>query len=183
MGSIILPIVATPINTSTSGNVGSEADGTTRFEPKGAIISAVMDAPASGIPMIVSGNSTGGAPVSNIALKDSDTAATLTLKVETAATTNNSVVYEISMRADVTVTSGGTPATASYDVAELSEYVTVSLSIGKDLSGVEVKHDGVAMTRVNNLDDTSADTGSGIFTYDSVSGILTIKTKTFSPLK
>lgn len=178
-----LPIVAIPINTSTNGNVGSEADGSTKFEPKGAIISAVMDAPASGIPMIVSGSSTGGIPVSGIALKDSDTAATLTLKVETSATTNNSIVYEISLKADVTVSSGGTSTTSSYDVAELSEYVTVSLYIGKDLSGVAVNHDGVAMTRVSNLADIAADTGSGIFTYDSVSGILTIKAKTFSPFE
>lgn len=105
---------------------------------------------------------------------DPNATMSLALNVDTKDSTSTTVTYEIGMTKTVTVNSESTTS----DVTIVSDYVTVKIQLTAGLAGVSVMHSGVAMV---NSTDIADDAGHGIYSYDSVTGILTIKTKTFSP--
>ena len=120
----------------------------------------------------------------NIGLdEDTSTDMTLSLGVDTVASTATSVVYEISMTAEINYkkTVGETVVldeTTTADVKSVEEYVTATIQMQTGLLDVKVFHDGNLMVEST---DTADDQGHGIYSYDSSTGVLTIVTKTFSP--
>lgn len=103
---------------------------------------------------------------------------TLNLNVaKTGETTNESVTtvaLEIDMSAVITVDG----VTTMENVPALTDYVTINYALGTGLSNVTATHKGNPMV---NSADISEDAGHGIYSYDSATGILTIKTTSFSP--
>ena len=106
----------------------------------------------------------------------------LTLSVETVEATATTATYEIGMTAELTSTkiSDQSFTTTTSDVSNVENYVTIELQLQPGLTIVSVLHSGELMTESPTL-DTTADTGSGIFKYNSSTGVLTIMTKSFSP--
>ena len=120
----------------------------------------------------------------NIGLdENTSTEMTLSLGVDTVASTATSVVYEINMTAEINYkkTVGEQTVldeTTTADVKAVKEYVTATIQMQTGLLYVSVLHDGNLMADSTNTDD---DEGYGIYSYDSSTGVLTIVTKTFSP--
>ena len=107
----------------------------------------------------------------------------LNLNVDTTETKVDSVTYEIDVTADITYYASGseTPTTETgKPVNNLTEYMTATIKIGAGLNNVKVTHSGEAMDKMTNATDTPTNANGG-YHYDKDSGILTIKSKTFSP--
>ena len=109
-----------------------------------------------------------------------DNEVTLNLNVaktgEVETETGTSVALEIDMSALITVDG----ATSTENITTLTDYVTINYDLGEGLSDVTVTHNGNAMEVLAAVDATPTNANGGYF-YNSTSGILTIKTKSFSP--
>ncbi|MBQ9557505.1 MAG: hypothetical protein IJU94_02750 [Clostridia bacterium] len=119
------------------------------------------------------------------AMKDNEAESnelTLTLNVtktgETITDTGTTVALEIDMTALMEKTKSGMTTTTSQGVTSFSDYVTIEYNLGKGLTDVTATHKGNAMVKSA---DTAVDNGNGVYSYNSGTGILTIKTKTLSP--
>ncbi len=113
---------------------------------------------------------------------DADTTGTkvsLALSVDTTAATSNSLELEIGMSATVTNSKGEATTT---EVKSLDSYSVVTINLQKQLTSVVVKHNGNEMTALKSEIDSETSIGDyGAYYYNADSGVLTIKTKTFSP--
>lgn len=107
------------------------------------------------------------------------TTVSLALSVDTTAATESTLELEIGLSA--TVTADGVSTTQS--ISEISDYATVTINLQSGLTSVVVKHSGNAMVALESADATpSGDSANnGGYYYDTSTGVLTIKTKTFSP--
>ncbi|MBQ9428034.1 MAG: leucine-rich repeat protein, partial [Clostridia bacterium] len=99
---------------------------------------------------------------------------------ETTTSTSTTVALEIDMTALIASTTSGETTTTTADVKELADYVTIEYNLGAGLTGVTATHKGHAMVA---SDDVADDEGWGVYSYDSATGILTIKTDTLSPFE
>ena len=107
----------------------------------------------------------------------------LTLSVETVETTATTATYEIGMSAKLTSLVKDTTTVVSEttsDVSEVEQYVTVEVQLETGLTQVNVLHDGKQM--IPGLDSADPDK-VGTFAYNGTTGILTIKTMSFSPFE
>lgn len=107
----------------------------------------------------------------------------LNLNVDTTETKVDSVTYEIDVTADITYYASGseTPTTETgKPVKSLTEYMTATIKIGAGLNNVKVTHSDKAMEKMTNATDTPTNANGG-YHYNKDNGILTIKSKTFSP--
>ena len=105
----------------------------------------------------------------------------LTLSVETVETTATTATYEIGMTAELTSSKTGVePVVTTSDVSEVDDYVIVEVQLETGLTQVNVLHDGKQM--IPGLESEDPDK-VGTFAYNAVSGILTIKTMSFSPFE
>lgn len=110
-----------------------------------------------------------------------NTTVELALRVDTVSATNTTLELEIGMQATVTKTDDNKIAQSTHKVTELKDstgasvisVVTIKLQPG--LRNVVVKHNG------NNMTDLNTNPGDQGYIYDANSGILTIKTSSFSP--
>ena len=111
---------------------------------------------------------------------DSDLSTVIYLKVDTADQTETSVTYNIDLYATLTYkdTNGTTQTTTlnSLNNNLADKIVTATMDIGKGLSNVTVKHHDTPMTQL-----TSANTNAEGYYYNKTTGVLTIKSKSFSP--
>lgn len=82
----------------------------------------------------------------------------VTLAVSTAKVKSNSVTYEISLTND------------NAEAITLASKAAIELNIGKSLKNINVDHSGVAMQEED-------------YSYDAATGVLTIKTASFSPFE
>ena len=121
------------------------------------------------IERIIAANSASGATADN-------TTMTMSVNVQTTEASNSSLTFEIGMSANITITNGETVHTISDSVSTLSDYVTTVVKIQSGLDNVVVTHKGETMSS-----DLGAPNEYGAYSYDKVSGDLTIKTKSFSP--
>ena len=124
-------------------------------------------------------------------VQDAENSMTLTLSVDTTKTgvTNDgksTISYEIglssvltSISSDNTVTQYAVPVSGPLD-----ESVVAEIKLQKGLSGVSVTHNGNIMKELENaeVNPTDADEYGGFF-YNQATGLLTIKTKSFSPFE
>lgn len=112
--------------------------------------------------------------------ENSDLSTVIYLDVQTADKSETSVTYEIGMSATLTYkdSAGNTKTTTlnSLNGNLADKIVTATMDIGKGLSNVTVKHSGVPMAQ---LASESAD-AEGYY-YNKTTGVLTIKSKSFSP--
>ena len=91
---------------------------------------------------------------------------TLVLTFKTEKVEAGSVTYEISLKNE----------THNEDIAETNKVVKIKVNIGENLTGVKVKHSGVAMAEATTGADQT-------FSYDAATGDLTIWSKSFSPFE
>ena len=104
---------------------------------------------------------------------------------ETTSTTT--VALEIDMTAVMKTTIGENSTTTTKDVTELSDYVTINYNLGTGKSLTGATHNGYAMTELASADatlpaeDAEGYDADGYYYHTPESGILTIKTKSFSP--
>ena len=110
----------------------------------------------------------------------SDLSTIIYLNVQTADKSETSVTYEIGMYATLTYKdiAGATQTTtlSSLNNNLADKIVTATMEIGKGLSNVTVKHHGTPMTQL--APDTTDAEG---YYYNKTTGVLTIKSKSFSP--
>ena len=111
---------------------------------------------------------------------DSDASNELTLKLSVAQTAQSTTSrdFDIDLTAIMKSTSGGETTTTEQKATDLEDYVTINVQLEAGLANLTATHNGNAMV---NSTDTNDDTGSGIYSYDAGTGLLTIKTKSFSP--
>lgn len=157
-------------------------DKSVKIEEKGAVKSA--EVPAKG-----------ATSVFNELKKDETTYSndlTLTLNVNETANkekaveggTEKTVDFDINMSAVMTSTNISTNEVTTEKkekVEAFSEFVTIEMNIGFGYTSVLAKHKGVNMQELSSADATPTDAVNGGYYYDAGSGILTLKTKTFSP--
>ena len=157
-------------------------DKSVKIEEKGAVKSA--EVPAKG-----------ATSVFNELAKDEATYnndLTLTLNVNETANkekaveggTEKTVDFDINMSAVMTSTNISTNVVTTEKkekVETFSEFVTIEMNIGFGYTSVLAKHKGVNMQELSSADATPTDAVNGGYYYDAGSGILTLKTKTFSP--
>ena len=108
----------------------------------------------------------------------------LNLNVDTTETKQASVTYDINVTADITYYEAGseTPKTETgMPVEGLTHFLTATINIGVNKENVKVTHDGHPMDKMEDATDTPTNDANGGYHYDKNSGILTIKSKTFSP--
>ena len=115
----------------------------------------------------------------------SSTEVTLNLNVaktgETGTPENVTTYLDIDMNAVVKVTSAtGDITTTSAAVESLTGYSVIEYFLGTGYDNVIAKHNGNAMDALANADAVPTSAAGGYY-YNPTSGILTIKTKSFSP--
>ena len=112
----------------------------------------------------------------------SGTSTVLYLDVSTTEKTETAVTYEINMSATMTYTNtSGETTTKTLDNLDgnlADKIVTAAIEIGKGLANVSVTHHDTPMMQLS-----SADVNGEGFYYDKATGMLTIKSKSFSPFK
>lgn len=131
----------------------------------------------------------------------SSSSVSLSLNVNTTEATSSSVTLEIGLDSIVTTTIDANVHTEITPVKALEKYVTVTVQMQSGLSNVAIKHTikdengndvvknmiSVNSSQIDELDDeqlSQLDTnGAGVFFYNINSGLLTIKTKSFSPFE
>lgn len=111
----------------------------------------------------------------------------LTLNVDPTDASEQSVTYEIGMKATLTYTKASETQTTEKPVTSLEKYVIVEIEMSSGLSSVTVKHSGDDMAKCDTLAElevaSSTDpTHPGYYFYDPA-GTLYIKTRTFSPFE
>lgn len=109
----------------------------------------------------------------------------LTLNVDPTDASEQSVTYEIGMKATLTYSKDTQTQTTEKPVTALNNYVVVEIEMSSGLSDVAVKHSDVAMVKCYSLAELDAGTSEdpthpGFYFYDAA-GTLYIKTKNFSP--
>ncbi|MBQ7222041.1 MAG: hypothetical protein IJS02_01060, partial [Bacteroidales bacterium] len=121
--------------------------------------------------------------------KTLDNSMTLYLNVSTEEKTETSTVYEISLSATLVSTltdstgnllQSSTTQMSSSDIdnsGAISELIVAELNVGKNLRNVSVTHNTEPMVRLTSESSAAAEG----FLYDIDTGILVIKTKSFSP--
>lgn len=124
---------------------------------------------SSYIETIIRENSAAGATAEN-------TSMTMSVNVQTTEASNGSLTFEIGMSANITIKNGENIQTISDSVSTLSDYVTTKVKLQSGLDNVTVKHKGNDMST-----DLANPNEYGAYSYDSETGYLTIKTKSFSP--
>lgn len=112
--------------------------------------------------------------------ENSDLSTVIYLDVQTAGKTETSVTYNIDLYATLTYTDNAgeskTTTLASLNNNLADKIVTATMEIGKGLSNVTVKHHDTPMTQLAS--DTIDAEG---YYYNKTTGVLTIKSKSFSP--
>ena len=116
---------------------------------------------------------------------DSSTEVTLNLNVEKTGETgtpeNVTTYLDIDMNAVVKITSAtGAITTTSAAVESLASYSVIEYFLGTGYDNVIAKHNGNAMDALANADAVPTSAAGGYY-YNPSNGILTIKTKSFSP--
>ena len=116
---------------------------------------------------------------------DSSTEVTLNLNVaktgETGTPENVTTYLDIDMNAVVKITSAtGAITTTSAAVESLTGYSVIEYFLGTGYDNVIAKHNGNAMDALANADAVPTSAAGGYY-YNPSNGILTIKTKSFSP--
>ena len=124
---------------------------------------------SSYIETIIRENSAAGATAEN-------TSMTMSVNVQTTEASNGSLTFEIGMSANITIKNGENIQTISDSVSTLSDYITTKVKLQSGLDNVTVKHKGNDMST-----DLANPNEYGAYSYDSETGYLTIKTKSFSP--
>ena len=111
----------------------------------------------------------------------------LALSVDTTSASENAVSYEISLSSTITSkdSNGNVTATEVYHVSELTKYLTAEIKLQQGLTNVIVTHNNHEMKKLDSVDQifTEDEAPYGAYFYDSTSGSLTIKTKSFSPFQ
>lgn len=111
---------------------------------------------------------------------DSDLSTVIYLDVQTADKAETSVTYEIDMYAKLTYTdTTGTSQTTTLESLNgnlANKIVTATMDIGRGLSNVTVKHHDTPMTKL-----ATVYTEEEGYYYNKTTGVLTIKSKSFSP--
>jgi len=87
-------------------------------------------------------------------------------------------LLDISYVATVKKTNSQGTTVSTSDVETLDNYAVINIKLNAGLMNVKVTHNGIELPETS---DESLDQGQGIYTYDSSTGLLVIKTKTFSP--
>ncbi|MBQ6757243.1 MAG: hypothetical protein IJP43_09915 [Oscillospiraceae bacterium] len=106
---------------------------------------------------------------------------------ETNTATSTTVDLEIDMTAVMKTTTTAGTTTNTKDITSLSSYVTINYNLGTGKNVTGVTHNGNAMTELASAEavlPAENETGynaNGYYFYDATSGILTIKTNSFSP--
>lgn len=109
-----------------------------------------------------------------------NTSIAFSLTVDTTNATEDTLNLEIGMNAVITVQEGETIKQISKEISSLNKYVTVEINLQTALRNVAVTHDSAAMQKLNSLSEAITNE-NGAYYYDADSGLLTIKTKRFSP--
>ncbi len=159
---IVNPLEIQTVILKTDTSAAKEVTATIKTTDTNSIINNMAEA---------AGTSTGGY----------DQTLELTLSVETVETTATTATYEIGMTAELTSSkTGADTVVTTSDVSEVKQYVTVEVQLETGLTSVNVLHDGKQM--IPGLD--SADPYKvGTFAYNGTTGVLTIKTMSFSPFE
>ncbi|MBQ9557468.1 MAG: Ig-like domain-containing protein, partial [Clostridia bacterium] len=151
------------INTTTSGNHDSAAQEAIVIED----VSAISTIPAE--TTVTTATITGGS------------ASTGKLSRAIATTPgDNSVTYDISYSYTTTTTSGTETTSTTEAVTAFSNIVVNNLNIGPNLANVTVTHSHTGSNPVPMTALASADTDAEGYYYDYVTGVLTIKSMTYS---
>ena len=159
---IVDPLEIQTVILKTDTSAAKEVTATIKTTDTNSIINNMAEA---------AGTSTGGY----------DQTLELTLSVETVETTATTATYEIGMTAELTSSKTGVePVVTTSDVSEVDDYVIVEVQLETGLTQVNVLHDGKQM--IPGLESEDPDK-VGTFAYNAVSGILTIKTMSFSPFE
>jgi len=161
---------AEPIHTSvvTNNTVKTETTDTLTFTTSGDVKSATL-AKSSAAALFVDNQAT-----------DTSKDMVLNLDVNTTENTLSSVTYDLSLYK--TITTDGVKGEPAKVTDELATYLTTTIDIGPELKNVKVTHSGNEMEALSSADGTPTNINGGYY-YDSETGILTIKSKTFSPFK
>ena len=127
------------------------------------------------------GNVSTAAAHTNFTLVDTsitETSGKLTRNIETE-NKDGDIIYDISFTFTATRTTGSGTTSVSSNVVEFNNIITNTLNIGTGLTNVKVTHShGGEKTPMTELSSATAE-GEGYY-YDSVTGYLTIKSKTYS---
>ena len=151
------------INTTASGNHDSAAQNAIVIED----VSAISTIPAE--TTVTTATITGG----------SASTGELSRTIETTPG-DNSVTYDISYSYTTTTTSGTETTSTTEAVTAFSNIVVNNLNIGPNLANVTVTHSHTGSDPVPMTALASADTNAEGYYYDYVTGILTIKSMTYS---
>ena len=151
------------INTTASGNHDSAALEAIVIED----VSAISTIPAA--TTVTTATITGG----------SASTGELSRTIETTPG-DNSVTYDISYSYTTTTTSGTETTSTTEAVTAFSNIVVNNLNIGPNLANVTVTHSHTGSDPVPMTALASADTNAEGYYYDYVTGILTIKSMTYS---
>lgn len=109
-----------------------------------------------------------------------NTSIAFSMSVDTTKATNTSLNLEIGMTAIITVTESETSSKQiSKDISNLKNYVTVEIQLQTGLQNVVVTHDSAEMQKLTSLNEAITNENGAYYYADS--GLLTIKTKRFSP--
>ena len=111
---------------------------------------------------------------------------TLTLKVTENGNTTEGISeivnLDIDMMATMISVKDGVEYKNQKEVKELVGYSTINYKLPAGKENVVAKHNGHVMVKLDSVDDTTkTDNGYGFYFYKKDNGLLTIKTKTFSP--
>ena len=110
---------------------------------------------------------------------------TLTPSVTKVNETEGTINLELDMVAEMTSTVNGQSSTTTNNISNLGGYVTYVYDIGANKDVTEVTHTKSDNTTGNVVEsdtlDTGADVGYGVYSYDSTTGLLTIKVSSLSP--
>ena len=117
---------------------------------------------------------------------------TMNLNVEKTGETNTATSTTVALQIDMTAVMKTTPAggeatTTEKNVTSLTDYVTINYNLGANKNVSGVTHNENAMGQLTSATAVLPATGdsnyneNGYYYYDAGTGILTIKTKSFSP--
>ena len=167
-------VYSTPIDSTSSGDVviNKKSESETDNKVKATIPSRAAQSELT--KAINENKDSAGATTGN-------TSIAFSLTVDTTNATENTLNLEIGMNAVITVQESETSSKQiSKEISSLDNYVTVEINLQTALQDVVVTHDGSGMQKLNTLNDAITNE-NGAYYYDADSGLLTIKTKRFSP--
>ena len=123
----------------------------------------------------------------NMATANADNELTLNLNVtktgETETASGTTVALNIDMSAVMKTTANSVTTTTTSNIETLQDYVTITYDLGAGKTVIGVNHSGEPMEALASADAdvSAANAAVGGYYYNSTTGILTIKTKSFSP--